>query len=84
MRISCLNEHKGRYIIATDTPDKGWSTFPECWGAGAMSARAVAATDELGEAVLIAESWGRKYCTIIDRKTGREVGKAKLAELEKS
>ncbi len=84
MRISHLNVHQGRYIIATDTPDNGRSTFAECWGAGhSADARAVAATDELGEAVLIAENYG-KWAKIIDRKTGREVGKARLAELAKS
>ncbi len=32
MRISGLGEVTGRYVVATDTPDGGRSTFSECWG----------------------------------------------------
>lgn len=79
MRISHLYLHPGRYVVATDTPDNGRSTFAECWGAGhPYDRRAVAASDVLGEAVMLAENYG-KHADIIDRQTGRKVGKARLA-----
>ena len=76
----------GCYIVATDTPDGGKSTFGECWGCHAKySARAVWAGDSIVQAIAEAERWGwRKYptgwasATIMDRRTGKPVGQNRL------
>lgn len=73
--ISNLDHHGERYVVASDTPDNGWSTYPECWGANAgYRARAVFSSDCLAEAISIAD----RHSTVMDRNTGMPVGKRKL------
>lgn len=79
MKISNLDMHTGQFVVVSDGPQD--STFPECWGSQArFSARAIGSSNDIAEAKFIADNWsgGAK---IIDRATGKVVGKKRLAEL---
>jgi hypothetical protein len=74
--VSHADSHQGRYIVATDTPDGGRSTWPECFGPRGLSGRAYFASDSLELAVANL----KRHAFIIDRQTGREVGRKRIAE----
>lgn len=78
MKISKLENHPKQFIVIADGPD-GKSTYEECWGSHAKySFRAIGSYDNLAEAVLTASQFaGRR---ILDRKTGRLVGKKRILE----
>jgi hypothetical protein len=79
-RIASADLYAGRYLVAADGPRDGRSTFSACWGAQARySTVAQAAFDDLASAAALADEW-RGGALIVDRQTGREVGRSRLAQ----
>lgn len=71
--ISRTDQVDGRFILASDTPRDGRSTYSECWGANHhASARAVYGSDNLNDVVAVATRWPRSV-KIVDRETKRIV-----------
>jgi hypothetical protein len=72
-----------RYAVECDTPDRGRSTYAECWGANGARGRVLSEHDSLSEAIQACDgepSVGPSACTpwIWDRRTGRPVGPRRI------
>jgi hypothetical protein len=79
-----------RYAVECDSPDGGRSTYAECWGRDGRRGRVKSEHDTLEEAVQAcggepSEGPADLACTpwIWDRRTGRPVGKERLAKVRR-
>lgn len=78
---------KKRYAVECDTPDRGRSTYAECWGAAGKRGRVLSEHDTLAAAVRAcggepATGTGAVTPWIWDRRTGKVVGVKRIAEVQ--
>jgi hypothetical protein len=76
-----------RYAVECDTPDKGRSTYAECFGRNGARGRVLSEHDDLADAIQAcdgdpATSTGAVRPWIWDRRTGKVVGAKRVAALQ--